>query len=422
MRPLVTAAALLCLAVPAEAQSLSSQIDKLFTFGDCGQPLCLNVGTGHGAHFIPSVIAGTNTVIGFVQSAVGRSVASTPISATSSGTTFTIVGGLPVQSSTSPGPIFGERAQTLGRGRFFMGAYVTQLAFTTLNGNPLDNIEFNFAHQNVGDSLYGIPEFENDNIAVKLQMDMNITSVYLNATWGMLDFVDVGVAVPFVRTTLNGTGTAQIMPFGPDSVHNFGGDPAHPIMRASSEVSGSASGIGDVVGRIKINLGQSKSFGAALLSEVRFPTGDEKDLLGSGFTSVRAMAIASAQFGDFAPHLNVGYLARSSNSVNDAVLATIGFDHLMAPWATVAADLSTSWQVGKRKQTLPGDIVYEVPFVRHLPATSIQNRKDELINLSLGMKFRVRGGTVLVINGIAPMRKSGMQPDYIWTAGLEGSF
>jgi hypothetical protein len=422
MRPLAIAAALLCFAARVEAQSLSSEIDKLFTFGDCGEPLCLNLGTGHGDHFIPSVIAGTNTVIGFVQSAVGRSVASTPISATSSGRTFSIVGGLPVQSSTSPGPIFGERAQTLGRGRFFMGAYVTQLAFTTLNGNPLDNIEFNFAHQNVGDSVYGIPEFENDHIAVKLQMDMNITSAYLNATWGILDFVDVGVALPFVRTTLSGTGTAQIMPFGPDSVHNFGGDPAHPIMRASSEVSGSASGVGDLVGRMKINLGQSRSFGAAVLAEVRFPTGNEKDLLGSGFTSVRAMGIASAQFGDFAPHLNVGYLARSSNAVNDAVLATVGFDHLMAPWATIAADLSTSWQVGKRKQTVPGDIVYEQPFVRHLPATSIRNRRDELINLSLGMKFRVRGGTVLVINGIAPMRKSGMQPDYIWTAGLEGSF
>jgi hypothetical protein len=422
MRSLATAALLTCLAAPVEAQSLNSQINSLFTFGDCGKPLCLSVGSGHGDHFIPAVQAGRTTVIGFVESSVGRSVASTPISATSSGTTFTIVGGLPVQSSTSPGPIFGERAQTLGRGRFFMGAYVSQIAFTSLNGSPLDNIEFNFSHQNVGDSLYGNPDFENDVIAVRLRMDMNITSAYLNATWGMLDFVDVGIAVPFVRTTLNGSSTAQILPFGNSTVHNFGGDPLNPIMRADSRVSGSASGIGDVVGRVKINLGQGKKFGAAILSEVRFPTGDENNLLGAGFTSVRAMGIASAQFGDFAPHLNFGYLARSTATVNDAFLTTVGFDQLMAPWATLGAELITSWQVGKRKETLPNDIVYDVPISRRIPSTNVSNRRDELMNLSLGMKFRVRGGTVLVVNAMAPMRKTGMQPDWIWTGGLEGSF
>jgi hypothetical protein len=212
------------------------------------------------------------------------------------------------------------------------------------------------------------------------------------------------------------------MPFGNSTVHNFGGDPANPILRATTHVSGSASGIGDVVGRMKINLGQGKKFGAALLSEVRFPTGDEHNLLGAGFTSVRAMGIASAQFGDFAPHLNVGYLARSSNLVNDAFLATLGFDQLMAPWATMGAELITSWQVGPRKETLPGDIVYQVPIARRVPSTNVPNRRDELVNLSMGMKFRVRGGTVMVVNALAPMRKTGMQPDWIWTAGLEGSF
>jgi hypothetical protein len=108
--------------------------------------------------------------------------------------------------------------------------------------------------------------------------------------------------------------------------------------------------------------------------------------------------------------------------VNDAFLATVGFDHLMAPWATLGAELITSWQVGPRKQTLPGDIIYTVPIARQIPSTNVPNRRDELMNLSIGMKFRVRGGAVMVFNAMAPMRKTGMQPDWIWTAGLEGSF
>jgi hypothetical protein len=255
-----------------------------------------------------------------------------------------------------------------------------------------------------------------------MALELNTTSFYLNATWGMLDFIDIGVAVPFVRTTMSGTATAQIMPFGNSTIHNFGGDPANPIMRSTTAVDGSASGIGDVVGRLKVNLGQSKKLGAALLAEARFPTGNEEDLLGAGFTSVRVMAVGSAQFGDFSPHLNLGYLSRSSNDVNDAVWTAVGFDHRMTGWATVAADLLGSWQVGETKQTLPGDLIYTTPLDRRIQSTSVPNRSEDLLNLSLGMKFRVRGGAILVVNGIAPLKESGMQPDFIWTAGLEGAF
>jgi len=423
MRAVYTVALLGLLSTSVEAQSLKESINELFIFGDCGQPLCLSVGTGHGSHFIPAITQGTNTVIGFLETSIARTVAATPISATSSGTTYTLVGGLPVPSSSSPGPIYGERAQTLGRGRFFLGGYVTGLEFTTLNGNPLDNVAFNFGHQNVDpDSTYGDPDFENDHVAVNMALDLNTTSFYLNATWGMLDFIDVGVAVPFVRTTMQGTATAQVMPFGNSTVHNFGGDPANPIMRSTTFVDGSASGIGDVVGRLKVNLGQSRKLGAALLAEARFPTGNEDDLLGAGFTSIRTMAVGSAQFGDFAPHLNLGYLFRSSEEVNDAVWTAVGFDHRMTGWATVAADLLASFQVGETKQTLPGDLVYTTPIDRRIQSTSVPNRSEDLVNLSLGMKFRVRGGAILVVNGIAPLKKSGMQPDFIWTGGLEGAF
>jgi len=423
MRVLSTVALLGVLSTPLQAQSLKDLINELFIFGDCGEPLCLTVGAGHGEHFIPAITQGTNTVIGFLETSIARTVGSTPISATSSGTTYTLVGGLPVPSSSSPGPIFGERAQTLGKGRFFLGGYVTGLNFTTLNGNPLDNVTFNFGHQNVDpDSVYGDPNFENDHIAVNMALELNTTSFYLNATWGMLDFIDIGVAVPFVRTTMSGTATAQIMPFGNSTIHNFGGDPANPIMRSTTAVDGSASGIGDVVGRLKVNLGQSKKLGAALLAEARFPTGNEDDLLGAGFTSVRVMAVGSAQFGDFSPHLNLGYLSRSSNDVNDAVWTAVGFDHRMTGWATVAADLLGSWQVGGTKQTLPGDLIYTTPLDRRIQSTSVPNRSEDLLNLSLGMKFRVRGGAILVVNGIAPLKESGMQPDFIWTAGLEGAF
>jgi hypothetical protein len=421
MRGLVAGVLLFSLTVPAHAQDMRSTITRLFTFGDCGAPLCLELADEHGNHFIPAVTASNATVLTFLTEAIGRSVANTPLSATSSGATFSLVGGLPVRSSTSPGPIFGERAQTLGKGRLFFGANVTGLSFTTLNSAPLDNLTINFAHQDVGNPGEGDPEFENDIIQLRMNLDMNITVVSLFATWGILDFMDIGVAVPFVRTTINGSSEAQILPFGNVALHRFGGTLADPILRATTEASGTSTGLGDVVGRIKLNLGQSQKLGAALLADVRFPTGKEEDLLGSGSTSARAMAVGSAQFGDFAPHINVGYLARGGELQTDAIVATIGFDNLMAPWATVAADIITEFQIGDNPIELPGDIVFVAPFQRRVPSISVPSRRENILNAALGLKFSVRGGTVLVLNGIAPLRRAGLQPDFIWTIGVEGS-
>jgi hypothetical protein len=406
----------------ARAQGLSSLITDLFTFGDCGEPLCLDVGNEHAGHFIPAVTQGSRTVIGFLAQSIAKSASNLPISATSSGTTFKIVGGLPVRTSTSSGPIYAERSQTLGRGRFFVGANVSGVSFTTLNGGPVEDLRFTFGHEDVGNPGLGEPQFENDLITTRVSLDVDVQVAALFATWGILDFIDIGVAVPFVRAAIQGGSEAQITPFGPTAVHSFNGDPVNPVLRAVAGVSGSASGLGDVVGRLKINLGQGRSAGVAILGDVRFPTGREEDLLGAGSTTARAVAIVSTQFGNFAPHFNGGYAIRTDSLQNDAVLATLGFDALVAAWATVAFELVSEWQVGPSKIALPGPIILTQPFAREYPSTSIPERREDLIGASLGAKFTVRGGMVLVVNGLVPLRGAGLQPDYIWTAGLEYAF
>jgi len=401
---------------------LRDQLEQLFVFGACGEPLCLDVPGGHGNHFLPAVAAGQTSVVGFITEAVARGASNVPISATSSGATYTIVNGLPVRSSTSAGPIFAERPQTLGRGRFFLSANVSSTHYTTLNGIPTDQIQFAFSHENVGDSLRGEPSWENDVIRMGMQLDVSTTVASLLATYGLTDFIDIGVAVPFVRVQLDGNSVAQIDPFGAPTPHYFAGDAQHPVLRATSVVSGSANGIGDVVGRVKVNLGQSTRFGAALLGEVRFATGDEANLLGSGSTSARGLAVAGAQFGSFAVHFNGGYLARTGDLQNDAILGTLGFDNQMSNWATLAFSLLTQWQVGDNKLTLPPPIALDTPYVRVIPATNLPVRRDDRVDASMGVKFNVRGGTVLVVNGIVPLRRASLQPDFVWTVGLDFNF
>ncbi|HEX9580963.1 MAG TPA: hypothetical protein VF970_07645 [Gemmatimonadales bacterium] len=414
--------AVLTFSSAGHAQSLRERFSDLFTFGTCGQPLCLDLDNEHGSHFLPDVAAGNLTVIAFLTEAMARSTATTPIGATSSGATFSVVGGLPVRTSTSAGPVFGERSQTLGRGRFFLGANVSAVSFTTLNGDPLDNLVLNFAHQDVGNPGLGDPVFENDVIRLDLGLNIDLLLASVIATWGISDFVDLGVAVPFVRTSLRGVSTAQVEPFGYPTAHFFGGDLANPVVRATSSMNASAAGLGDVVGRLKVNLGQGSKGGAALLAEVRFPTGDEENLLGAGATSARGLGIVALQFGNFSPHANAGYLVRTGALQSDAVLANLGFDNLMTPWATLAFDLISEWRVGESKLPLPGVIQFATPIVRQVPATSFPERREDRLDASLGVKFTMRGGTVLLVNGIIPLRKAGLQPDFLWTGGIEFGF
>ena len=63
---------------------------------------------------------------------------------------------------------------------------------------------------------------------------------------------------------------------------------------ASRFVRGSATGLGDVDARVKLNLRRGDPVAVGVLADVRFPTGSESDLLGSGAWAARGLAIVEA--------------------------------------------------------------------------------------------------------------------------------
>jgi hypothetical protein len=419
---------------PVAAQGLRDRISELFVFAPGQQPLFLG-GTGlHQNHFITSASTQNGILISFISNAISGNVAGIPVSATSGGSTFRFEGGAPVRTSVSPGPVFAERAQTLGRGRVFVGANVNRLHFATLRGVSLDDIRLNFIHQNVDspacDSIegrdcapFGVPRLENDVITLRLALDIDMTVTSFFLSFGLLDRVDIGVALPIVSTSLVGTSDVQIISFAESTAaHFFGGTPSNPQLSTSRSVAGSATGVGDVAARVKVTVSQSERSTFALLADVRFPTGSADDLLGSGHVVGRGLGILSARFGPFSPHANVGVLLRSTDSLNNAVLATVGFDHLMAPWATLAIDVVSELQIGQNKLRLPGTVTYDVPFRRTVEPTNIPNRRDDLINASFGFKFVTGSGITIVTNTLWPLNRSGLRPNVLWTTGLEYSF
>lgn len=428
-RVVLVSAVLLFAATTVRGQNLREQVRRLFTFGNCGEQICLDTTVlfGHGKHFIPASEEIGSTLISFLSTSIGISVSNTPTSSASSGTTFRFEGGVPVATSTSGGPVFGERAQTLGRGRWFLGFGLTAIDFTRLRGVPLNQIFLALPHQNTNppgsppDTL-GAPAFENDQIDVKVDMNVNLLVGSVSLNYGLADGVDVGVTVPFVRTAVSGRSTAQILLVGGDTLHRFSGTGTDPVLTSASSVNASAAGLGDVEARLKINVAQTNRLGVALLGVARFPTGDEANLLGAGRFSGRGLGVVSARFGDFSPHAYVGLTLRDATYLNNSVEGDAGFDTLLSPWVTLACDLLGSWQIGAQKLDVPPPVAYQAPVARTLQVTNIPSQHDDPLSLSLGFKFRSRGDAQFVTNALFPLRNAGLQPSVMWTGGLEFNF
>ena len=430
-------------AAPLRAQALEDHLRDLFIFGTGDDVLVLGGSAAaanpaisvHGMHFVPSAVAGNATIISFLTNSISTNVANIPFSASSGGETFRFEGAAPVRTSISAGPIYAERAQTMGRGRLFVALGRSGLSYTTLRGVPLDNVKFTFTHANVdfpgcdsifnGDcSIYGVPELENETIDFNLSLDVSVAVTSLLMTYGVTNRIDFGVVVPFVQTSLRGTSNAAIVPFGVNRPppHFFSGTEDNPVFTASRFSEGSSSGLGDVSARVKVNLREATPVSIAVLADGRFPTGSEADLLGAGSVSLRGLGIVSARLGSFSPHVNVGYQWRSDSLATDAFLLTAGFDQLLAPWATLAADFISEFQVGTSHLAVPSDVTIDAPFKRTIDASSIPEERDDLLDVSFGMKFTLPAGVTFLTNGIFPLNRGGMRPDVLWTVGAEYAF
>lgn len=427
-RAALIAACALALPAVAGAQGLRDRVRDLFSFGDCGEPLCLpglvQQGNVHGRHYIPAAEASGQLVLDFLTTAIGNALTNLPTSATTSGVTFSFVGGLPQKSTVSAGPVFAERAQTMGRGRLLVGGNLSLLKFRTLRGVPLNGLEFTAIHENstVPNEL-GNPALENDLLKVTASLQLNTVVSSLFMTYGLTDRIDIGVALPVVSTTLEGRSRGEIIPFGANPAHYFGGTEQNPDLSAVSATSASATGIGDVSARLKVNLGPSTgSFGLAVLGDIRLPTGSEDDLLGSGEVTSRIYAVLSGRAGNFSPHFNFGTAVRSGEVQNNSMLVTAGFDHLLSSKFTLAVDFLTEWQMGNSNLELPEPVTFTQPFRRSVSLTNIPDIKDNLFNGSVGAKYTAANGFTVVANALAPLNRGGLRPWSVLTLGIERTF
>jgi hypothetical protein len=423
----VLASALILTSGSVFSQSLEDQLKSMF---DKLLQEDLQKSPGmHGQHFIPSNVASTTAVIDALTNFIGTSVSSFPLNSTVAGVTFDFSSGRPVSTSTSLGPIFSERAQTMGSGLFNFGLNFTYINFNKMRGINTKDLRLTFTHQDVGEPGYGDSPNEFDYIDMYMNMDINASILAFYSTYGITDWLDVGVAVPMVNVKMTSNPTAIMNSYtfvNNDSAnHFFGGTRDNPVLRINPDpIDDDATGVGDIAIRAKINFLKNKSVDLAALAEYRIATGDDQNFLGLGSDQVSVFLIGSKIIGDFAPHLNLGYKYNTGSTDLDEFLCHVGYDQKLSKSLTLAIDLIGEFELGTKDKALvfpePLTVTRADGYTQTISLTNIPDYKhDNLINTAFGFKFQPRENVLIVGNVFLPVNDGGLRADFIPTLGLE---
>ena len=417
---------------PVSAQSLRFKIEQVFEevldlelAGSPGQ---------HGNHFSPDNVASSDKIIKALTSFIGSNIALFPLSSTGATIIYDLSTGVPVRKTGSLGPVFSEAGTTLGGGRVILGYNFTFMNFNRIRGLEVRDLQFTFTHQDVG--APGLGDSDNELDTIDLFMDMKLAASILAFyfTAGVTDRLDLGFAIPLVNAHVEANPMASINSFtlvNNDSANHFyGGDRTNPqLTTLPTPINDSATGIGDIALRAKLNFYRGRGDLAGLI-EVRIPTGDEENFLGSGSTSVKAQLIASRSWSGFTPHVNLSYIFRDSDLDNDDIELAIGYDQLVASRFTLVLDFFGRFQVGETPEALRFDEtavirrpISNTELVRVVQLTNLPQRDhDHTIDLSLGAKYAPRDFLVLIGNILVSLNDGGLRADVVPTIGFEFNF
>ena len=362
---------------------------------------------------------GQLTVPLVMNNLIGAQVSSFPLGSSAGGFTFTFDPALGSFSRVSPsfGPVFSERALTIGRRRLNVGINYQRGTFDGMEGKDLRGGEIKFY---TGIPFAGQFIFFEDSLDLKLSTD----TVGLFATYGVTDRLDLGIAVPIMNVNMRAALTTRLG----STLTGINQQPVIP----QQVVEDSANGIGDIVIRGKYSIWKARGGGLAAGVDWRLPTGDEEELLGIAGAQGRFYVAASSAYGVVSPHFNLGLTvsgateaARSETTFvydpPDEVGYAAGVDVAVTPRFTVVGDI-----VGR---TLRDTDRFDLRLI-DTAAISGSNYREwtteagslSLLLGSVGVKFNPASRALISFNMLFPLNDRGLRDDVTFVGGFEWSF
>jgi hypothetical protein len=324
-------------------------------------------------------ISGVTPVV--IQS-ITNQLSTFPLGTSSGGFTYSFDPALGIvsRSTQSFGPAFAERALTNGRGKVSIGFNYQQVSYDHLGGEDSSQISL--------------------GSAARMSVNLKTQTAALFADAGLSDRFDVAVVVPVTRVTMDVQFEALIGNFGP------------PLKR-----SGVATGVGDVSIRTKYSIAKSAGSGVAAGADLRLPTGDSNNLLGTGRPRATLYGIGSAEIGPVEAHVNGGV----SFDMTTSELYQIGNERreefVYALGLTVAAT---------RAVTIVGDITGRSILDNVQTAAALTHGSAIIAEYpvlgSAGVKINIHGHLLASVNALLPLTRSGLTASFVPSVGFDYSF
>ena len=411
-----------------------------------------------------------------VQSSIARESALLPLASPSSGITFTWDPAAKVfaSSTDSFGPILGERADTIGKYKVFLGFSYQYFNFKTLDGmnlnhlpvvlsQPDDTTTF-FQNGNTGPVCSAsAPASSNDPssflgcgyirdvISTVNSVDLKIHQFTTFITFGLTNRIDVSVAIPIENVRMGLTSNATIV--HNDSPTRFfhafkprSDCSAFCLQQSFSNVS-TSSGIGDITLRVKGTAWKGERAALGLGVDVRVPTGQQLDFLGAGAAGVKPFVVWSYR-SRISPHALTGYEVNGSSVVGGSLTTgtkdrlpsqltySVGADVWLTKWITGAFDivgqevfqaksasLTTIQDVGQCQDSQTQcDSTLAPSAPNSYSVLTESTRTYNISNASVGAKIKPFSNLLITGSVLIKLNDGGLRSNFVPLVGLSYTF
>ena len=326
-----------------------------------------------------------------------------PVISASAGFTYTYNPDLEIfeRASDTLGPIFMERPDTIGQGKFNFNVSFQYVQFDDYDGDSLGSLQNdNPLITNLVDGSGNVVGTELINLQYRVGFQNYITA--LSATYGILDNLDVNIAVPLIQTTLDVGVVANA---------------------ARAHTSEDAFGVGDILLRGKYRLPLAGDFRAAAGLQFRLPSGNEDDFQGTGdFEASPGFFVSTILWDRVEPHLNLALDLVPADFEKGQARYGLGVDVDIIPRVNGSlAFLGRSQFDGSDQDT---DFLHQTPNGPQLqPLLGADFGRKDFFDLSFGMRVVVWREVMLFANGIYALNDDGLRNGTIIpTVGVEGTF
>lgn len=366
------------------------------------------------------------------NSAIATQVSQLPLTSSSSGVIIVYKNGIP-ETFNNLGPIMTDRAQTIGRHELFVGVTASQYVFTDIDGIDLGNLPFTFeATAQTSNGTVLSNTFTTESTNIKFTLDQ----LAMVGTFGLTNRIDFSVIVPYERVSIGATtyNSSQYI-LNANNQLVIG-----PLSVPSTYVPGNAHGIGDITfnGKGELWHGERSTVSAGL--NLRAPTGDELNYLGSGAWGIGPYVIYS-YLAKVAPHAKVGYQWNTATELNNPTLTAGGDQDLPGGFQY---DVGADWAVARRI-TLAGDILGSqflnaprlqlgtaalpvpstnppTPSSVFLPTVTSEVSSYTVNDLSIGLKWNPYRDLVLSGNAMFQLNNNGLRSRVVPMVGVSYKF